>query len=307
MNVPADTYPIRGEIKWDAPLASLTSWRVGGRADCLYKPADLQDLQIFLQQGLGKGPYLWFGLGSNLLVRDGGVRGTVVVLHGGLSSLEREGESVWAQAGVPSAKLARFAAQAGLQGGEFLAGIPGTVGGALAMNAGAFGGETWQVVRRVRVIDHNGTLKMLDASAFEISYRQVRLKEGCGPVWFVAAEFGFNAGGDPVALRKRIRRLLAQRAESQPTGVASCGSVFRNPPGDYAGRLIEAAGLKGLRVGGAEVSEKHANFIINRGSATAHDIEALIQEIQARVESRFGVLLQPEVRIVGDPGVINEP
>ncbi len=306
MNVPADKYPIRGEIKWDAPLASLTSWRVGGRADCLYKPADLRDLQMFLQLELGKKPHLWVGLGSNLLVRDGGVRGTVVVPHGGLSALEREGGSIWAQAGVPCAKLARFAAHAGLQGGEFLAGIPGTVGGALAMNAGAFGGETWSLVRRVSVIDHNGSLKTLDASAFEIAYRQVRLKEARGPLWFVAAEFEFTAGEDPAVLRQRIRRLLAQRAESQPTGVASCGSVFRNPPGDHAGRLIEAAGLKGLRVGGAEVSEKHANFIINRGNATAHDIEALIKEIQARVESRFGVLLQPEVRIVGEPGVINE-
>jgi UDP-N-acetylmuramate dehydrogenase len=301
MNAALDMQGLRGELAHDAPLAGMTSWRVGGHAERLYRPADLQDLQAFLQQLPEGEPLLWLGLGSNLLVRDGGVRGTVIALHARLGGLERVGDSgVRAGAGVPGAKLARFTARAGLRGGEFFAGIPGTVGGALAMNAGAFGGETWPVVRRVQTIAHDGTLRWQEPGAFEIGYRHVRALAEGGPFWFVAAEFEFEAGGDPQVLHLQTRELLAHRAASQPTGVASCGSVFRNPPGDYAGRLIEAAGLKGLRRGAAMVAEKHGNFILNAGSASAADIEDLILEVQARVEERFGIRLQPEVRVVGE-------
>ncbi len=301
MNAALDMHGLRGELLHDVPLAGLTSWRVGGHAERLYRPADLQDLQAFLRQLPADEPLLWLGLGSNLLVRDGGVSGTVVALHARLDGLERIGESgVRAGAGVPGAKLARFAARAGLGGGVFFAGIPGTVGGALAMNAGAFGGETWRVVRRVQTIARDGELRWQEPEAFEIGYRHVRALAEGGPFWFVAAEFEFETGGDPQLLHRQTRELLANRAASQPTGVASCGSVFRNPPGDFAGRLVEAAGLKGLRRGGAEVAEKHGNFILNTGSATAADIEDLILAVQARVEAQSGIRLQPEVRIVGE-------
>ncbi|AOV17915.1 UDP-N-acetylenolpyruvoylglucosamine reductase [Acidihalobacter aeolianus] len=295
---------LRGELVVNAPLAPLTSWRAGGCADRMYRPTDLDDLQLFLRQLPVDEPLLWLGLGSNLLVRDGGVRGTVIALHARLDGLERVGEAgVRAGAGVPGAKLARFAARAGLQGGEFFAGIPGTVGGALAMNAGAFGGETWNVVRRVRTIDRAGELRWREPSEFEIGYRHVRAAGDGDPGWFVAAEFDFVPGGDPEALHQGIRDLLANRAVSQPTGVASCGSVFRNPPGDYAGRLIEAAGLKGLRCGGAQVSEKHGNFILNTGTASAADIETLMITVQERVTQQSGIRLVPEVRIVGEAEV----
>ncbi|APZ42141.1 UDP-N-acetylmuramate dehydrogenase [Acidihalobacter ferrooxydans] len=301
MNAALDLRGLRGELQLDAPLAGLTSWRVGGSAERLYRPADLPDLQQFLRQLPATEPLLWLGLGSNLLVRDGGVRGTVIALHARLDALARLGTNgVSAGAGVPGAKLARFAARAGLRGGEFFAGIPGTVGGALAMNAGAFGGETWGVVRRVQTIDRAGVLRWQTPDAFEIGYRHVRGQDASAPAWFVAAEFELEPGDDPQVLQQRIRQLLAGRAASQPTGAASCGSVFRNPPGDHAGRLIEAAGLKGLRVGGAEVAAKHANFILNTGAATAGDIEELIGQVQARVEAHSGVRLQPEVRIVGE-------
>lgn len=301
MNAALNVQDLRGELSHDAPLAGLTSWRVGGPAERLYRPADLEDLQVFLRQLPADEPLLWLGLGSNLLVRDGGVRGTVIAMHARLDGLERVGERVVrAGAGVPGAKLARFAARGALRGGEFFAGIPGTVGGALAMNAGAFGGETWKVVRRVQTIDRSGNLRWQEPHEFEIGYRHVRPLAAGGPLWFVAGEFEFESGGDPVELQRRIRELLANRAESQPTGVASCGSVFRNPTGDYAGRLVEAAGLKGASRGGAQVAEKHGNFIINTGSATASDIEDLIRDVQARVEAQTGISLQTEVRIVGE-------
>ncbi|OBS09071.1 UDP-N-acetylmuramate dehydrogenase [Acidihalobacter prosperus] len=290
---------LRGELTHDAPLAPLTSWRAGGHADRLYRPADLEDLREFLRGLSDDEPVLWLGLGSNLLVRDGGVRGTVIATHARLDGLECVGEAgVRAGAGVPGAKLARFAARAGLVGAEFFAGIPGTVGGALAMNAGAFGGETWRVVRRAQTIERSGNVEWFDVDAFETGYRHVAARDA-GERWFVAAEFGFAAGGDPQELHRRTRDLLANRAHSQPTGVASCGSVFRNPPGDYAGRLIEAAGLKGLRCGGAQVSEKHGNFILNTGAATAADIETLMTTVQERVAQQTGIRLVPEVRIVG--------
>ncbi len=289
---------LRGELRHDEPMARHTSWRVGGPARCWYRPADIEDAQRFLAGVATDEPLYWVGLGSNLLVRDGGIPGTLVAPGGGLTGLRRLGETgIYAEAGVTSARLARFCAQAGLAGAEFLAGIPGTLGGALAMNAGAFGGETWDLVRRVCTLDRGGRLRWRPATAFVGGYRSVRgLKRD---EWFVAAELALRPGADAAALQQRIRDLLATRGRHQPTGQPSCGSVFRNPPGDYAGRLIEAAGLKGHRIGGAHVSERHANFIVNSGHATAADIEQLILEIQQRVEQRFGIHLQPEVRILG--------
>lgn len=288
----------RGVWRIDEPLARYTSWRIGGPADRLYLPADSDDLAAVLASLGAEEVVFWLGFGSNLLVRDGGLRATVICTRQALAGLEALGRGrIRAEAGVGCAKLARFAAQHDLVGGEFLAGIPGTVGGALAMNAGAWGGETWPMVEAVETVDRAGRQRVRPPEDFRIGYRTVERPAG---EWFVAARFVFEEG-DGVAARTRIRELLAQRSRAQPTGVKSCGSVFRNPPGDYAARLIEAAGLKGTRRGGAEVSDKHANFIVNRGDASAADVEALIQHVGAEVQRLYGVALIPEVEIVGEP------
>ncbi len=279
-------------------MANYTSWRVGGRADRLYLPTGSDDLVAYLASLPAAEPLFWLGLGSNLLVRDGGLRGTVICTKGRLKQMQRLGQDrVLVESGVASAQVARFCAENGLVGAEFLAGIPGTLGGALAMNAGAFGGETWNVIARVQTADRRGHARWRDRSAFSVGYRSV---EGLKPdEWFLGAELHL-VQGDVSEARGRIRALLARRAASQPTNVPSCGSTFRNPPGDYAGRLIEAAGLKGYRIGGAQVSPKHANFIVNTGRATASDIERLLLFVQAEVLRWSGIELQPEVRIVGE-------
>lgn len=287
----------RGRIRHDESMSRHTSWRVGGPADTYFEPADTQDLADFLA-GLDKDSEIhWIGLGSNLLVRDGGLRGVVIATHRGLSKLERLKDGlVRAEAGVACAKLARQCARWKLGPAEFFAGIPGTVGGALAMNAGAFDGETWQQVSAVETADRAGQIRTRLRDEFEVSYRTVKM-----PVaeWFIAGLFDFREQAD--ASVESIRKLLARRKETQPIGLPSCGSVFRNPRDDYAARLIEACGLKGLRLGGAEVSGKHANFIINTGSATAADVESLIKQIQHQVHREQGVDLVAEVRIVGEP------
>jgi UDP-N-acetylmuramate dehydrogenase len=278
------------------PLAPFTSWRIGGPARQLYEPADLDDLARFLATLPPGEPVFWLGLGSNVLVRDGGIPGTVVVTSGLLNGLAAlEWGRVRVEAGVACAKVARFAARSGLVGAEFLAGIPGTLGGALAMNAGAFGGETWALVERVETLDRAGRRRERPRADYQPGYRQVRGPSG---EWFVAAVLRLEPG-DPAAATARIRGLLRRRAETQPLGQPSCGSVFRNPAGDFAGRLIEACGLKGVCVGGACVSDKHANFIVNTGGATAAAVEALMRQVTETVERSHGVHLQPEVRVVG--------
>jgi UDP-N-acetylmuramate dehydrogenase len=287
----------RGTLRHNIPLSRFTSWRVGGPAERLYRPADLEDLQYFLSGLPADESLVWLGLGSNLLIRDGGIRGTVIALHGGLIQRQRIADTVVrAEAGIPSTKMARFCAQQGLSGIEFMAGIPGTFGGALAMNAGAFGGETWDRVMAVETIDRGGVIRRRHAGEFRVSYRRVA---GPGEEWFVAGQLRLETSKPREAMVK-IRSLLARRSELQPTGVASCGSVFRNPKGDYAARLIELAGLKGATIGGAKVSEKHANFIINMGHARAADIETLIHYIQSQVKQTTGIRLIPEVRVVGE-------
>jgi UDP-N-acetylmuramate dehydrogenase len=288
---------LRGELLLDEPLARHTSWRVGGPARRLYRPADAADLAAFLRGLDADEPILWLGLGSNVLVSDAGFAGTVIETQGRLDALARDGATgVRAEAGVSCAKAARFAAKLGLVGIEFLAGIPGTIGGALAMNAGAWGGDTWARVDRVKTVDRNGTIRERGPEDFEIGYRQVR--GGLGE-WFLEARFELEPG-DAATSQERIRALLERRGETQPIGLPSCGSVFRNPEGDHAARLIEAAGLKGAREGGAQVSEKHANFIINTGEARARDIARLIERVQTRVEAMSGIRLIPEVHRVGD-------
>ncbi len=292
-----DRSALRGTLRHDEPMARHTSWRVGGPARCFYEPADLDDLATFLQQLPADEPLLWLGLGSNLLVRDGGVPGTVIATAGALMDLTKIDErTVRAGAGVACNKVARFCAGLNLVGGEFFAGIPGTLGGALAMNAGAFGGETWPLVKRVETLDRHGVRRWRVPADFQIAYRQV---QGPAGEWFVAAELQLQAG-DGAAGLARVKELLERRNSTQPIGLPSCGSVFRNPPGDHAARLIEACGLKGVCRGGACVSTKHANFIINNGAATAADIETLIVHIAETVERMQGVRLIPEVVIVGE-------
>lgn len=288
---------LRGKLRRDESMARHVSWRVGGPARTYYEPADIDDLVMFLQQLPPDEPLFWLGLGSNVLVRDGGIAGTVIATGGALMDLGRvDALTVRAGAGVACNKVARFCAGLDLVGGEFLAGIPGTMGGALAMNAGAFGGETWPLVRRVETIDRHGTRRWRDPGDFQVAYREVH---GPAGEWYVAAELQLQSG-DGAASLARVKALLERRNQTQPIGLPSCGSVFRNPPGDHAARLIEACGLKGICHGGACVSTKHANFIINGGDASAADIEELIVQVAQTVERVHGIRLQPEVRIVGD-------
>lgn len=287
----------RGEMKFDEPMEGHTSWRAGGCARRFYKPADVDDLSRFLAGLDADEPLLWLGLGSNLLVRDGGFPGTVIITFGALTEMHWiDEQSVSVGAGMTCSKVARETARKGLTGAEFLAGIPGTMGGALAMNAGAFEGETWAQVSAVDTIDRAGRVYTRLPAEYRIAYRSVA---GVADEWFLAATLALQ-NGDATAARERIQALLARRSATQPTQQPSCGSVFRNPPGDYAARLIEASGLKGLARGGAQVSKKHANFIVNTGTATAADIETLINEVQDRVEQAQGIRLQTEVRIVGE-------
>lgn len=287
-----------GELLEQVPLHRYTSWRVGGVAERFYRPADLADLCAQLATLPADEPITWLGLGSNLLVRDGGVCGTVIHTQGGLDLIEPlPDQRLRVEAGTPCAKVAKIAAREGLAGAAFLAGIPGTIGGALAMNAGAFGGETWERIEAVQTVDRHGVLRQRPAADFEVGYRHVR---GPAGEWFVAGILALETGS-PARLAEEGRALLARRGGSQPIGKPSCGSVFRNPPNDHAARLIEAAGLKGHRIGGAVVSEKHANFILNDDRASAADIETLIGHVRDTVLARFGVLLEPEVRIVGEP------
>lgn len=289
---------LRGRLSQHEPMSRHTSWRVGGPADQFYVPADLEDLVLYLRQLPPQEPLYWIGLGSNLLVRDGGVRGAVIATTGALSTLRRSGElGVYVEAGVAGAKVARYSVDQGLHGAEFLCGIPGTMGGALAMNAGAFGGQTWDIVQAVDTVDRRGERRRRERERYRVAYRSV---EAPPEEWFVAAHLQLSPG-ETDAGRAEIRRLLARRGATQPTQMANAGSVFKNPEGDYAARLIEAAGLKGAREGDAYVSELHANFIVNRGEARAADIERLIMRAREAVRRVHGVMLELEVRIVGEP------
>lgn len=300
---------LRGDVLFNEKLSKHTTWRVGGPADIFFVPADKQDLSWFLRSMDGVMPVMWLGLGSNLLVRDGGVRAAVISTHGALNDLQRLSETeVWCDAGVPCAKLAKQCAKWNLGPAEFFAGIPGTLGGALAMNAGAFGGETWRHVVEVETINRRGELRRRVASDFAISYRHVayrhvayRSQSDAHQEWFTGAQLSFADRGESLESGEaEIRSLLKRRKETQPIGEPSCGSVFTNPPGHHAAKLIESAGLKGHRIGGAVVSTKHANFIINEGKAKAADIEQLIEHVKAVVLEKFSVELNPEVRIVGE-------
>ncbi|WP_036243191.1 UDP-N-acetylmuramate dehydrogenase [Methylobacter luteus] len=292
---------MKGRLLNHEKLAKYISWRVGGPADRLYMPFDRQDLINFIAalshgSGTAAESIFWMGLGSNLLIRDGGIRGTVINTKGRLKEMRLAPDrSIYVEAGVPCAHVARFCAEQGFIGAEFLAGIPGTMGGALKMNAGAFGGETWPIVKNVDMLNAAGQVHVRKPEDFEINYRSVK---GFEDEWFLAAHLTLQQG-DTAASLQRIKGLLEKRAQTQPTNQPSCGSVFKNPEGGHAARLIEQTGLKGYAIGGACVSEKHANFIINTGKATAADIETLINYVQIKVMESQGVELQTEVCMVG--------
>jgi len=280
----------------DEPMSAHTSWRIGGPADSFFKPGSIEELAAFLS-GLDSDTEIhWVGLGSNLLIRDAGVRGVVICTLDLPTRIERlDDRRVRVGAGVPCTVLARQCVRWQLGPAAFFAGIPGTLGGALAMNAGAFGGETWDCVEAVETIDRTGTRRDRGPGDYRVAYRTV---SGPSGEWFLGATLALQA--DHEADMIDISTLMRERGSTQPLGQRSCGSVFRNPPGKFAAQLIEAAGLKGKRVGDAVVSDKHANFIINIGAASAADVECLISEVRDSVESHAGVALELEVRILGE-------
>jgi UDP-N-acetylmuramate dehydrogenase len=294
---------LRGEIRHDEPMAKHVTWRAGGPARVFFQPADVADLCVFMRSLAPAEPVLFVGLGSNLLVRDGGFPGAVVFTHHALTGIaqdeaQRAELAFRAGAGVPAPHLARFVARHGGAGAEWMAGVPGTMGGALAMNAGCYGGETWNHVVSVETVDRSGTLHRRVPAEYELGYRHMHLKSNAEE-WFVSGLFAFEPGEETAAMA-RIRALLSRRVASQPLSQPNAGSVFRNPPGDHAARLIESCGLKGFTIGGAQVSPKHANFIVNLGSATAKDIESMVDHVRSTVLAKTGVELIREVRIVGN-------
>lgn len=283
-------------VKRNEPMSRHTSWHVGGPAEVFFNPRDRADLAAFLRSLPPEVPVQWVGLGSNLLVRDGGIQGVVISTLGTLDRLDRLNQTcVYCEAGVACARIARQCVKWGLGPAEFFAGIPGTLGGALAMNAGAFGGETWAQVTEVITMDRRGREQTRSREEYEIGYRHV--VPPAEDEWFIGARLKFEQ--KPGMSEAKVRELLELRKASQPIGEWSCGSVFTNPPGDHAARLVEASGLKGYRVGDASVSQKHANFIINHGNATADELERLISHVQDTVEREHGVRLSTEVRIMG--------
>lgn len=289
---------LRGDFQENHPLANYTTWKIGGLAEYFYQPADLEDLSMFLRNWK-KEPVIFLGAGSNVLIRDGGVKGVVIYLRGRLNNLrELDDFTFRVEAGVGLARLVQQAVHFGMIDAAFLAGIPGTVGGALVMNAGAFGDAIWNHVTQVEVIDRSGKVTIRQAAEFEPHYRRViGLKEN---EWFVASQLNF-ARGDVHEAENKLREVLLQRKCTQPVNEPSCGSVFRNPANNHAGKLIEACGLKGMQIGGAKISEKHANFIVNVGEAKAADVEKLMGIIVSKVLEKYNINLVSEVKIIGEP------
>ena len=292
-----DTMGLQGELRTQEPMSRHTSWKTGGNADYYYIASDINDLAKFISKLPTSTPITWIGFGSNLLVRDGGVSGVVVSVVGLLNELKKINETeIFIGAGVPCAKAAHFSAKHGLEGIEFLAGIPGTIGGALAMNAGAYGGEIWSYIKEVETINRKGKREIFEKNKFDINYRSVSISEN---EWFIACKMKLEISTRTV-VNDRIKKMLSERADGQPLGKLSCGSVFKNPTNQHAAKLIELCGLKGKKVGGAVISDKHSNFIINTGNATSLDIEQLIEFIQACVYEKYDIKLIPEVRIIGE-------
>jgi UDP-N-acetylmuramate dehydrogenase len=290
--------PLRGRVAFDAPLGALTWFRVGGPADMLFRPADEEDLATLLAALPAEVPVTIIGVGSNLLVRDGGVPGVVIRLAGPFAALSLDGESVTAGAAALDLTVAMQACEAGLGGLEFLSGVPGTIGGALRMNAGAFGGEMKDVTRSAIALDRNGRRHVLDSNGLGFSYRHCGAPED----WIFLAATMAGRPDDRTAIAARMESIRTAREASQPTRVRTGGSTFANPPGAKAWELIAKAGCRGLVMGGAQVSEKHCNFLLNTGTATAADIEALGEEVRRRVFETSGIDLRWEIRRIGLKG-----
>jgi len=289
--------PVRGRLTANAPIGPLTWFRVGGPAEVLFRPADTEDLAAFLAALPPDAPVTVIGVGSNLLVRDGGIPGITIRLGRGFAEIAPKGEMVTTGAGALDVNVALTAAQAGIGGLEFLSGIPGTIGGGFRTNAGAYGREFKDVLISADAIDRRGALHTVGAAEMRLSYRHSEIDPG----WiFVAARFR-GEPGNPAAIVASMEQIKAAREASQPIRARTGGSTFANPPGDKAWRLIDEAGCRGLIRGGAMVSEKHANFLINTGEATAADIEGLGEEVRRRVQERFGILLEWEIRRTGYP------
>lgn len=293
---------IKGKIFYAVPMAEYTSWRVGGPADCLIFPADLADLQKVLAWIRSEGlPYFILGKGTNILVRDGGFRGVVISLVQGFCQLEEMGTEAGkvllrAEAGLPLTRVVEFCVHKGLSGLEFAAGIPGSVGGAIFMNAGAFGGEIKDALQSIWLLNEQGNITLRSREELKFSYRTLNLSPG---EIILGGLFKLR----PIAqeqVKAKVKEILGQRQEKQPYEFPSAGSVFRNPQAEPAGRLIEKVGLKGYQIGGAQVSEKHANFIINRGGAQAKDILKLIEEVRHRVYKQTGISLELEIKVIGE-------
>jgi UDP-N-acetylmuramate dehydrogenase len=294
--------PVRGRLTADAPLAGITWFRVGGAAEVMFRPADADDLAKFLAEKPGEVPVTVMGVGSNLLVRDGGVPGVVVRLGRGFAEIAIEDRRVRAGAAALDLNVARVAAEAGLAGIEFLSGIPGTIGGALRMNAGAYGREMSDVVLEAEALDGAGGRHRLSHKALGLTYRHCDMPED----WIFLEALLKGETGNPVAIHAKLKQVQDAREASQPIRSRTGGSTFANPPGAKAWELIERAGCRGLSLGGAQVSEKHCNFLINTGAATAADIEGLGELVRERVLEETGITLEWEIKRIGVPGTPTE-
>ena len=285
----------RGRLTADAPLGPQTWFGAGGPAEVLFRPADAEDLASFLQALPSEVPVTVLGVGSNLLVRDGGVKGVVVRLLRGFTGIAVEGNEVVAGAGAPDLNVALTARDHALTGLEFLSGVPGTIGGAIAMNAGAYGGELGEVLLSAEAVDRGGHRHQVAADRFTFRYRH----SGVPADWIFTSARLRAVSGDAMVIARRIAEIDAARTESQPRSRTG-GSTFVNPPGHKAWELIDRAGCRGLTIGQAQVSEKHCNFLINLGGATAGEIEALGEEVRRRVLEKTGVQLEWEIRRIGE-------
>jgi len=285
-------------IKYNQPMKEHTTFRIGGPADILVMPGSVSEITLVLDWARKNGlPYLVIGEGSNLLVRDGGFRGLVIKLGDSFNRVDFNGNEVKAQAGIKVSRLAAMAADKGLGGLEFAEGIPGSLGGAVYMNAGAYGGEFSQVVTEVTVLNDAGQSTVLKKSELEFGYRSSSIQR----YRYVVLEVELLLHPEePHMVKEKMQELSRQRKERQPLELPSAGSVFKRPPGRFVGPMIDELGLKGYRVGDAEVSTKHAGFIVNRGHATARDVLALVSQVQQRVKEKFGVDLETEFLIVGE-------
>jgi UDP-N-acetylmuramate dehydrogenase len=287
---------MRGKVLFREPMARHTTFKIGGPADLVVIPEDAEDLKAALRFARRRGMAVFIlGSGSNTLVRDGGIRG-MVILPEKFQDLERTGNEVMAGAGVRTSRLLAFSSKQALAGLEFLSGVPGTVGGAVWGNAGAWGGATADRLARVQLLTETGDELLLNRDAISFAYRASGFPQGAV---IVRATFAL-APGDPTAIRQQISRWLVQRNASQPVEFRSAGSIFKNPPGDYAGRLVDVSGVKGARIGGAMISEKHGNFFVNLGEARAADVLALVRLARERVRATAGIEMELEIRVVGE-------